>query len=193
MVCNCDSAISFVFSPALTVLPSFPAPIQFIVTVGLLSREIGVFSLIPLAFLAIALPTIHIVGTFQPKYRMKVQQAADIRMKLTTEFISAIRIVKYYAWERPFLQKIDEARENEIKSLKMVTLLQSLLLGILISLPVLCIGFTIFFYSIRHPFQLGSLFAAISYLAYLKFPFIFAPLAVSFGIVRTLAVIFLML
>ncbi len=37
-----------------------------------------------------------------------IQGAADRRLKLTTELINGIRIVKYYAWEKPFLQNIEK-------------------------------------------------------------------------------------
>ncbi len=37
-----------------------------------------------------------------------IQAAVDKRLKLTTELINGIRIVKYYAWEKPFLQNIEK-------------------------------------------------------------------------------------
>lgn len=180
--------INLMSTDAQIILDTFPnfmigvaSPIQMGVTFGLLAREIGVFCLIPLAILLLALPIIIGFGKYLPTVRMQVQRAAGIRIKLTTEFISAIRIVKYYAWEKPFLQKIDEAREVEIGFLKKVAIINAVLLSSLIALPTLAMGFTIFFYSIRHNFTLGSIFSAIAYLAYLRFPFVFLPLAFTFG------------
>jgi ATP-binding cassette subfamily C (CFTR/MRP) protein 1 len=180
--------LNLMSTDAQVILDTFPqfmmgiiSPIQIGVTIGLLAREIGVFCLIPLGILLLAFPFLGAIGRRLPVARQKVQQAADIRVKLTTEFISAIRIVKYYAWERPFLAKIDEAREVEIGHLKTIAVYNAILLGALISLPTLAMGFTIFFYSIGHNLGLGSTFSAIAYLAYLRFPFVFMPLAFTFG------------
>ena len=182
------AVINLMSTDAQIILDTFPnfmmgiiSPIQIGVTIGLLAREIGVFCLIPLAILLLALPLIVGVGKKLPEIRMRVQRAADLRVKLTTEFISAIRIVKYYAWERPFLQKIDDSREAEIVHLKSVAWINAILLASLIALPTLAMGFTIFFYAIRHSLSLGSIFSAISFLAYLRFPFVFLPLAFTFG------------
>lgn len=187
--------LNLMSTDAQTILDTFPSfmmgiisPIQIAVTVGLLGREIGVYCLIPLAFILLAFPFLGGIGRRLPMARYRVQQAADSRVKLTTEFISAIRIVKYYAWERPFLNKIDETREKEIAELRVVAVLNALLLGALSSIPTLAMGFTIFFYSIGHSLALGNVFSAIAYLAYIRFPFIFMPLAFTFGTMVRVAI-----
>lgn len=182
------TVLNLMSTDAQIILDTFPqfvmglaSPIQIGVTIGLLAREIGVFCLIPLGILLLGFPILASIGKRLPMARLRVQRAADVRVKLTTEFISAIRIVKYYAWERPFLEKVDEAREAEIVHLRRIALYNCILLGSLVSLPTLAMGFTIFFYAIGHNFALGSIFSAISYLAYLRFPFVFMPLAFTFG------------
>lgn len=157
------------------------SPIQLAVTIGLLGRAIGVYCLIPVGFIVLAFPFLAIIGRKMPTARQRVQEAADARVKLTTEFIAAIRIVKYYAWERPFLKKIDEARETELKELRVIAILNAMLMSTLTALPTMAMGFTVFFYSIGHSLALGSIFQAIAYLAYLRFPFIMLPLAFTFG------------
>jgi ABC-type multidrug transport system fused ATPase/permease subunit len=180
--------LNLMSTDAQIILDTFPqfvmgliSPIQIGVTIGLLAREIGVYCLIPLGILLLAFPFLGAIGKRLPIARMSVQKAADVRVKLTTEFISAIRIVKYYAWERPFLAKIDESREREIVDLKRIATYNAILLAALIAIPSLAMGFTIFFYAIGHSLGLGSIFSAIAYLAYLRFPFVFMPLAFTFG------------
>lgn len=41
----------------------------------------------------------------------------DSRIKRTHELIESIRLIKMYAWEKPFLRVIEEIRENEILQL----------------------------------------------------------------------------
>lgn len=171
-----------------TTLDSLPqflmgvlAPVQLIVTVGLLSREIGVFSLVPLGGFILAIPILYKVAMYLPVVRHASQRAGDVRLKLITEFVSAIRIVKYYAWERPFLSKIHEARELEIGHLKKIARINIFLFSIFIAFPSAILGFTIFFYSLAHTFALGSIFAAVAYLSYLRYPFILSSLLMTFG------------
>lgn len=54
------------------------------------------------------------------------QAKADERVRLTSEMLHGIRIIKYYVWEWPFLKRIDEAREAELRKLLMFSLLRSM-------------------------------------------------------------------
>lgn len=157
------------------------SPLQLAVTIGLLSRQIGVYSLVPLAIVLLALPILYRVAMLFPLARHATQRAADVRLKLVTEFVSAIRIVKYYAWERPFLAKIHAARETEIDKLTKIAILNAVMLCLLLGLPSAALGFTIFFYSLGNPIALGSIFAAVAYLSYLRYPFILASVLLTNG------------
>lgn len=169
----------------IDTLPSFlmgvSAPFQLIATLGLIAHQIGIFCLIPIAVLFLALPLVFGAGKILPGIQMKVQRAADMRVKLTTEFIASIRIVKYYAWERPFAKNIILSREREIKQLRKVATINAVLLASLVSLPALAMGWTIFFYAIKHEFTLGKIFSAIAFLSQLRYPFILLPLTFTFG------------
>lgn len=48
-----------------------------------------------------SLPQIHKV------YRRKMQ-SQDVRVKLINEMLAGIRIIKLYAWENPFMQRVRE-------------------------------------------------------------------------------------
>lgn len=157
------------------------SPLQLAVTVGLLSRHIGVYSLVPLAILLLALPILYKVAMMFPTARHATQRAADMRLKLISEFVSAIRIVKYYAWERPFLEKIHAAREQEISKLTTIAILNAVMLCLLLALPSAVLGLTIFFYSIGNSLALGSIFAAVAYLSYLRYPFILTSVLLTNG------------
>jgi ATP-binding cassette subfamily C (CFTR/MRP) protein 4 len=41
----------------------------------------------------------------------------DRRVNYLNELIQGIRVIKYYAWERPFADVVDQTREAELKHL----------------------------------------------------------------------------
>ena len=42
----------------------------------------------------------------------------DFRVKLTSEILNGVRIIKYYAWENAFIANILETRQKELKLLQ---------------------------------------------------------------------------
>lgn len=55
----------------------------------------------------------------------------DSRMKQMTEMLSGIKVLKLYAWEFPFMERINKIRNKEISLLKTM-----------VKLYVCCINFT---------------------------------------------------
>ena len=45
----------------------------------------------------------------------KYRKASDERTNLLTELINSIKIIKFFAWEQRWLDKIDDARAKELK------------------------------------------------------------------------------
>lgn len=42
----------------------------------------------------------------------------DLRIKIVNELLSGIKVIKMYAWEIPFMGKVNEARVKELATLK---------------------------------------------------------------------------
>ena len=42
----------------------------------------------------------------------------DARVKLASEIITGIKAIKLYAWEEPYVRRISELRERELKQIK---------------------------------------------------------------------------
>jgi hypothetical protein len=42
----------------------------------------------------------------------------DRRVNFINEFVQGIRVVKFYAWERRFIQTVDQAREAEMTQMR---------------------------------------------------------------------------
>ena len=54
----------------------------------------------------------------------------DKRVSLMNEVINSIRLIKMYAWEIPFTEKIQKIRIQEMKELQKTAFLQSLTFSI---------------------------------------------------------------
>lgn len=63
--------------------------------------------------------------------------AKDKRVRLINELLSGMRVVKYYAWERHFRERIDEVRAAELKALKARKYLDAMCVYFWATTPVL--------------------------------------------------------
>lgn len=51
------------------------------------------------------------MGRLFGKLRLKVAERTDKRVRIMSEIVNAVRIIKMYAWEMPFAKLIGDARE----------------------------------------------------------------------------------
>lgn len=157
------------------------APLMIIVVLGLLSMYLDAFCLISLAVALLATPITAILAGRLGIQMALIQKKGDTRLKLVKELLTAIRIVKYYAWELPFLRNIDQARLDQLVEVKRFLFARSWLLAVLINIPGVGIGLTFFFYGLKYNMKFESVFSAMVYLNMLAIPFIYLPMLLAFG------------
>jgi ATP-binding cassette subfamily C (CFTR/MRP) protein 1 len=157
------------------------APFQIIITLGLLSRYLKAFCLISLAVAFVAGPISGILAGNIGFQMAMIQKKGDIRLKLVKEFLTAIRIVKYYAWEVPFLNNISKARLDQLAEVKRFLISRAWLISVLTNIPGLGIGLTFFFFGLKNNMNFEAVFSSLVYLNMLAIPFIFLPMLVAFG------------
>jgi ABC-type bacteriocin/lantibiotic exporter with double-glycine peptidase domain len=116
------------------------APVQLAIITGLLWREVGPFSLIPLGVFILSLPFTFVLDAYYGTIVENTKASTDARLKLVREFISAIRIVKYYAWERAFQRNITEYREREVERFKKTAFLRISFVSVFGAVPPLATG-----------------------------------------------------
>ena len=66
------------------------------------------------------------VATLTAHFRRKVLVHTDKRVSLMNEVINSIRLIKMYAWEESFSEKIQSIRLDEMKVLQKTAFLQSI-------------------------------------------------------------------
>jgi len=67
-----------------------------------------------LAVVFILFPLSSWMGTLMIKYEEQKLSRTDARVSIINEMLQGIRIIKYFAWEKHFQNKIDVAREKEL-------------------------------------------------------------------------------
>ncbi|XP_045910008.1 ATP-binding cassette sub-family C member 4-like isoform X2 [Micropterus dolomieu] len=92
-------------------------PLQAMVIITLLWYEIGPSSLAGVAAIAIMMPVQTWFGKLFGIFRSKTAVLSDSRIRIMNEVVSGIRIIKMYAWEKPFSSLVTEVRRKEISQI----------------------------------------------------------------------------
>lgn len=106
----------------------------------------------------------------------------DERVKLTSEIINAIRVIKFYAWERPMRRKVEASREAELRSLWKLLLLKSLNLALTVVWPTLVTMMT-FFTSVwiegELKYSMSEVVTTLAFISLLRRPLTGMPMALA--------------
>ena len=90
-------------------------PLQVIVIVILLLHVIGISTLAGVCILIAMIPIQIYIVKLLVSLRKSNANKTDQRVSFTSEILSAIRVIKFFAWEESFLSRIFEIREKELK------------------------------------------------------------------------------
>nr|KAG5712893.1 hypothetical protein BaRGS_007490 [Batillaria attramentaria] len=102
--------------------PSFHSfwslPFQVAVSLYLLYEQVGVSFLAGLGFAIILIPINRQLAIKIGQLSTRMMEQKDSRVKLMNEMLCGIRVLKFYAWEDHFTERINELRSKELHSLK---------------------------------------------------------------------------
>ncbi|XP_045508072.1 ATP-binding cassette sub-family C member 4-like [Colias croceus] len=105
-------------------------PIQLVAVCYLGYVQAGYAALIGIAALMIlALPVQGGLGRLMGKVRFRTAGKTDERIKVMSEVINGIQVIKMYAWEIPFQKMIAQKRIEEMREVKNATILRSIFLS----------------------------------------------------------------
>ncbi|XP_064600962.1 ATP-binding cassette sub-family C member 10-like [Liolophura sinensis] len=147
--------------------PSFHAfwslPFQIGVSLYLLHQQVGVAFLAGLCFAVILVPVNKWLANKIGDLSTKMMTQKDARVKVMSEMLQGIRILKLYSWEEHFSQKITKLRELELKSLKGRKYLDALCVYFWATTPVLISILTFTTYSLMgHTLTAAKVFTSLS-------------------------------
>nr|XP_050024147.1 multidrug resistance-associated protein 1-like [Dermacentor andersoni] len=94
------------------------APLLIIISIGLLWQYLGVACLAGIGVMVVIMPLVLLVMSLGHKYQAAQMKLKDRRIKSMSEILNSIKILKLFAWENPFMGKIERLRSQEVSLLK---------------------------------------------------------------------------
>uniref|UniRef100_A0A3B3TXC5 ABC-type glutathione-S-conjugate transporter n=1 Tax=Poecilia latipinna TaxID=48699 RepID=A0A3B3TXC5_9TELE len=159
------------------------APIEIALCLFFLWQHLGPSALAGIATVILIFP----LNGFIAKKRSKLQEIQmkfmDGRIRLMNEILNGIKILKFYAWEKAFLEQVLGYREKELKALKKSQILYSI--SIITVSPVLSskIAFAMFGVYVmlddRNVLDAQKVFVSMALINILKTPLSQLPFAIS--------------
>ena len=170
---NLISTDSQLFLDSLPIMnTAFASPIIIILSLVVLYSSIGWVGFVTAGITLVVLPLSGFVMTKIGKLMRVVQQRTDHRVGLMNEFIHAVRIIKYYVWEKPFIERIDKARNRELNEIMLFGVLRTLNVTIMVSAPMISLFVTfVIMAEIGMEITPGRIFTAFSVMNNLRIPF----------------------
>ncbi|KAF9542241.1 hypothetical protein EC957_002193 [Mortierella hygrophila] len=125
----------------------FTLPVEIGLGIWLLYRLLGWSLLAGLAVFAIVSPIQALFASFLHSYQKNKLKAMDNRLRLMTEILANIKIVKLYSWEDAFRKKIDVLRDRELDAQRALSRVRAFLVMVFSSVNLLMVLATFAVYS----------------------------------------------
>ncbi|THG96760.1 hypothetical protein EW026_g5132 [Hermanssonia centrifuga] len=156
------------------------APIQIAIGIGLLIGNLGYSALVGLGVLILGFPLQFFFIKMMFSQRKKGVQITDQRVRLTTEVLQGIRLIKFYAWEDFYVHQIGSLRERELKAVRRVAFARSMLIALVTIVPVLASILSFITYALSgHELNVAIIFSSLQFFNIIRAPLVFFPLVVA--------------
>ncbi|XP_032663383.1 multidrug resistance-associated protein 4-like isoform X2 [Odontomachus brunneus] len=157
-------------------------PIQGAIIAFLIWQNVGVASLAGVFLITIqTIPIQGYITKWTSKLRLKVAMRTDERVRLMSEIISGIEVIKMYTWEKPFQELVSRARKYEIDVLTLTSYLRGFTLATFVFTERTTLYFTIMTYVLLgHSISADKVFSMAQYYNILQITMaIMYPLALA--------------
>ncbi|KAM0753526.1 ABC transporter [Meredithblackwellia eburnea MCA 4105] len=141
---------------------------------------LGVSSLTGIALLLIYLPVQFAVLKTMYKVRTKSMVFTDARIKLISELLMGIRVIKFFSWENPYLARVHQYRKKELVGIRVLLVIRTATMALGLSMPILASIITLVVYSFTgHSQNPAQIWTMIALLNLLRMPLIMLPTSLS--------------
>ncbi|XP_012434034.5 ATP-binding cassette sub-family C member 3 isoform X1 [Taeniopygia guttata] len=158
------------------------APLQIFLALYFLWQTLGASVLAGVAVMVLLIPFNSAIAIKTRAFQVEQMRYKDSRIKLMNEILGGIKVLKLYAWEPSFSEKVLEIRKNELRVLKKSAYLNSLSTFAWISAPFL-VALTTFavYVSVdeKNILDAEKAFVSLSLFNILKFPLNMLPQVIS--------------
>ncbi|KAI6099708.1 ABC transporter [Pisolithus sp. B1] len=159
---------------------AWTAPIQLVICLILLLINLGPSALAGFALFIVVTP----INTYTVKrlfsFRLKSMQWTDKRSKSLQEMLGGMKVIKFFAWEGPFLKRISEFRYLEMGYIRTLLVLRTAMNAVALSLPALASVIAFITYSLLgHSLDAATVFTSLTLFQLLRLPLMLLPMSIS--------------
>ena len=112
--------------------------------------------------------------------RRAINKITDQRVTLTQEILQAVRFVKYFGWEKAFLERIGDIRKREIRSIQVLLAIRNAINACSMALPIFASMLSFITYSLsNHILDPAPIFSSLALFNSLRMPLNLLPLVIG--------------
>ncbi|XP_048349117.1 multidrug resistance-associated protein 1-like isoform X1 [Sphaerodactylus townsendi] len=158
------------------------APLQVILALYLLWQTLGPSVLAGVAVMLLLVPVNAVIALKTKTYQVAHMKSKDNRIKLMNEILNGIKVLKLYAWELAFKEKVLGIRQEELKVLKKSAYLAAVGTFTWVCAPFLVALSTFAVYvtvSEKNVLDAQKAFVSLALFNILRFPLNILPMVIS--------------
>ena len=96
----------------------YSIPLRILISLIFLWNYLGVASLVVIIVITITCSFSFILARKMTKYEKDLLEKKGRRLEQMNEILNGIKVLKLFSWETPFMNKLNETRNEELKALK---------------------------------------------------------------------------
>ncbi|KAF9933544.1 Multidrug resistance-associated protein 1 [Linnemannia zychae] len=138
-------------------------------------------ALTALALVLFVLPIQVYLGRLTSNIQIEQTSVTTERVHLMSEILTAIKLIKFYAWEVPFQEQVNQVRAKELALFKKNLQVKAINMAVVFALPVIVAVSALAVYNKKRsgPIDSSVVFTALSIFNTLRYPFLMLPIAVK--------------
>nr|KAF6340857.1 ATP binding cassette subfamily C member 10 [Myotis myotis] len=146
-------------------------PLQLAITLYLLHQQVGVAFVGGLILALLLVPVNKVIATRIMASNQEMLQHKDTRVKLMTELLSGMRVIKFFGWEQVLEARVEAWRAQELGRLRVIKYLDAACVYLWAALPVV-ISIVIFitYVLLGHQLTATKVFTALALVRMLILP-----------------------
>ncbi|XP_061602841.1 ATP-binding cassette sub-family C member 12 [Cololabis saira] len=168
------------FDAVLFLSFTLSTPVLFIVCIVYACHILGYTALTGVCTYLIFIPLQLFMAKLINKFRWKAILITDNRVRTMNEILNSIKLIKMYAWEESFEQKIAGLRKKEKKQLRQVSYVQNINMSITSIVPSIATVLTFLVHTlVGLPLNTSDAFTTIAIFNAMRFCLALLPLAMK--------------
>uniref|UniRef100_A0A7N6APL3 Multidrug resistance-associated protein 1 n=1 Tax=Anabas testudineus TaxID=64144 RepID=A0A7N6APL3_ANATE len=158
------------------------APLQVVLALYFLWQNLGASVLAGVAVMILLVPVNAVIAMKTKSYQVAQMKSKDNRIKLMNEMLNGIKVLKLYAWELAFKDKVAGIRESELQVLKKAAYLGAVSTFTWVCAPFLVALSTFAVYVLvdeHNVLDAEKAFVSLALFNILRFPLNMLPMVIS--------------